>query len=198
VIAALTLMLVHQVVQRTSPDGGPLPVVFVNILAWIVASLAGLVARRARMLWLRAGLDRAGLFVLGERTAIYAGGLMLLSAAVMLTTYSIAVRPELAMAILVFVIAQLAFATALLYFGLSLTRGWTVTDIFGGIGLGLLWILQMILLLPQNIIARPTVAPVVIGISLLLALLLRLHARGRWLSADWHLVRPPAMRRYAS
>ena len=48
VIAALTLMLVHQVVQRTSPDGGPLPVVFVNILAWIVASLAGLVARRSR------------------------------------------------------------------------------------------------------------------------------------------------------
>ena len=103
VISALVLMLMHQLLQRISPDGGPLPVVFVNILAWIVASLASVVARRARMLWLRAGPDRAGLFALGERTALYAGGLMMLSAAVMLTAYSIAIRPDLAIRILVFV-----------------------------------------------------------------------------------------------
>jgi hypothetical protein len=196
VIAALVIMLMHQLLQRTSPDGDPLPVVFVNVLAWIAASLASVVARRARMLWLRAGLDRAGLFALGERTALHAAGLMILSAAVMLTAYSIAVRPDLAIRILVYVISQLVFSTGLLYFGLSLTRGWTVADTFGGICMGLLWIVQMIVLLPQNTIDRPVVTPVVMGISLVLALALRLHARRRWLSVDWHLTRP-VLPRYA-
>ncbi len=147
------------------------------------------------MLWLRAGLDRAGLFALGERTVLMAYAQMLLSATLVLGIFSIAVKPEQTARILVFALSQMAYSTVLFYFGLSQTRGWTAEAIAGCIGLGLGLIVQMILLLPQTTGIPAVIALVLMGISVLLALLLRQHARRRWLSLDWHLTRPPVAQR---
>jgi hypothetical protein len=193
--SALVILPIYLLQRRTPAGVVMLPVTFVVIFSGIAGSLSYMVSRRARMLWLRAGLDRPALFVLGERTALHAFALMLVTATIALTLFSIAVRPDQAGKIVVYAASQLAYAAVLFYFGLSQTRGWNAEAIFGCIVLGLGLIAQMILLLPQNAGIPPVMAPVMTGISVLLALLLRQHARKRWLSLDWHLTRPPVVAR---
>jgi hypothetical protein len=195
--AALVILPIYLLQRNTSAGVVMLPVTFVTIFSGVAGSLSYMVARRARMLWLRAGLDRPGLFALGERTALQASAQMMVSAAIVLVIFSIAVKPDQAGRILVYAVSQLAYASVLFYFGLSQTRGWTAEGIAGCIILGLGLIVQMILLLPHTTGIPPVIAPVMIGISVLLSLLLRQHARKRWQTLDWHLTRPPVVQRQA-
>ncbi len=196
-MSALVVLPIYFLQRKSS--GGPimLPVTFVTIFSGVAGGMSYMVARRARMLWLRAGLDRAGLFALGERTSLVAFSQMVLSAAVVLGVFSIVVKPEMTARILIYVVTQLAYATVVFYFGLSQTRAWTAAGVAGCILIGLGMIAQMILLLPQNARIPPAIAPALFGISVLLALLLRHHARKRWLTLDWHLTRPPVIQRQA-
>lgn len=196
-LSALVILPLYYLLRRSSAGFLALPVVLLTILAGSCGSLTYMVTRRARTLWLRAGFDRAGLFMLSERIALQGTALMFVGAAVVLAGFSIAARPDQGDRILVFAMAQLAYAMVLFYFGLSQTRDFSAATVFGYIGLGLGLIVQMILLLPQTTGISPIVAPILMGISLLLALMLRSLARARWLSIDWHLTRPPIMRREA-
>jgi hypothetical protein len=119
----------------------------------------------------------------------------MLSGTLVLAGYSVAVRPDLAPRIALYVATQLFYALGLFYFGLSLTRGWTGGSIAGAIGLGLGWIAQLILLPLQSTGMSPVIALGMLGISVLLVLLLRQHAHKRWLSLDWHLTRPAVVQR---
>jgi hypothetical protein len=193
--SALMILPIYML-QRKGPAGVVmLPVTFICMFSGIAGGLSYMVARRARLLWLRAGLDRPALFALGERTALHAFALLVITAAVVLVLFSIAVKPQQTSRILVYAASQVAFATVLFYFGLSQTRGWNAEAIFGCVFLGVGLIAQMILLLPQNTGTPGVIAPVMCAISVLLALLLRQHARKRWLSLDWHLTRPPVVAR---
>jgi hypothetical protein len=193
--SALVILPIY-LLQRKTPAGVVmLPVTFVAIFSGIAGSLSYMVARRARMLWLRAGLDRHGLFALGERTALLSSGQLLVTGTIVLGIFSIAVKPDQTGRILVYALSQLAYGAVLFYFGLSQTRSWTAEGIAGCVILGLGLIAQMILLLPSTTGIPPVIAPVMIAISVLLALLLRQHARKRWLSLDWHLTRPPVVQR---
>jgi hypothetical protein len=191
------ILPIYLLQRNTSAGVVMLPVTFVTIFSGVAGSLSYMVARRSRMLWLRAGLDRPGLFALGERTALHASAQMMVSAAIVLVIFSIAVKPDQAGRILIYAVSQLAYASVLFYFGLSQTRGWTAEGIVGCIILGLGLIVQMILLLPHTTGIPPVIAPVMIGISVLLSLLLRQHARKRWQTLDWHLTRPPVVQRQA-
>jgi hypothetical protein len=194
-MSALVILPIWFLQRKDSGGLVVLPVTFMCIFSGVAGSMSHMVARRARMLWLRAGLDRAGLFALGERTALQAFSQMLTTATLLLGMFSIAVRPEMTARILVFIVTQLAYATVLFYFGLSRTRAWTAAGIAGCIFLGLGMIVQMILLLPQTTGIPGVIAPLMFGISVLLALLLRQYARKRWQSLDWHLTRPPVLQR---
>ncbi|MEO8306415.1 MAG: hypothetical protein ABI616_00060 [Pseudomonadota bacterium] len=194
-LSALVILPFYLLQRKASSGVAALPVTFVTIFSGIAGGLSYMVARRARMLWLRAGLDRSGLFAVGERTALQAFALMVVTAAIVLAAFSIAVKPDLASRILVYAVSQMAYATVLFYFGLAQTRGWTAGAIGGCILLGLGLIVQMILLLPQTTGISPVVAPVMIAISVLLSLLLRQHARRRWQTLDWHLNRPAVIAR---
>ncbi len=193
VMSAVALLLIRFPHATNAPGSFPLPVVFLNLFSWLAAALAAMATRRARLLWLRAGVDRASLFLLTERTTLQAAGLMMLGGTFVLTGYSIAVRPDLAPQTAVYVATQLSCALALFYFGMSLTRGWTAGRIAGAIVLGLGWIAQMILMPPHSRGISPVIAPAILGIAVLLALLLRQHASKRWQSLDWHLTRPAAV-----
>jgi hypothetical protein len=193
VMSAVALLLIRFPHAANAPGSFPLPVVFLNLFSWLAAALAAMATRRARLLWLRAGMDRASLFLLAERTTLQAAGLMMLGGTFVLTGYSIAMRPDLAPQTAVYVATQLSCALALFYSGLSLTRGWTAGRIAVAIALGLGWIAQMILLPPHSRGTSPVIAPAILGIAVLLALLLRQHARKRWHSLDWHLTRPAAV-----
>jgi hypothetical protein len=195
IMSALVVLPIYFLQRKTSGGLIMLPVTFVTIFSGVAGGMSYMVARRARMLWLRAGLDRAGLFALGERTSLVAFAQMVLSAAIVLGVFSIIIRPEMTARILMYVGTQLAYAAVVFYFGLSQTRAWTAAGIAGCILIGLGMIAQMILLLPQNTGIPPVIAPVMLAISLSLALLLRQHARKRWLSLDWHLTRPPVVQR---
>lgn len=196
-MSVLVILPLYYLQRRGNADFLALPVVVLTIFASISGSLSYMVTRRARTLWLRAGLDRTGLFCLSERTALQGAALMFVGAAIVLAGSSIAVRPDQGDRILVFAVAQLAYAMVLFYFGLSQTRDFSAATVLGYIGLGLGLIVQMILVLPQTTGISPIVAPILMGISLSLALMLRSLARARWLSIDWHLTRPPIMRREA-
>jgi hypothetical protein len=195
IMSALVVLPIYFLQRKQGNGVVMLPVTFLTIFSGVAGGMSYMVARRARMLWLRAGLDRAGLFALGERTAAQAFSQMVISAALVLGIFSIVVKPEMTPRILVFIATQVAFATVLFYFGLSRTRNWTAAGIAACIVLGLGMILQMILLLPQTTGIPPVIAPALFGISVSLALLLRQHARRRWLSLDWHLTRPPVVQR---
>jgi hypothetical protein len=195
IISALVVLPVYFLQRKQLNGVVMLPVTFVTIFSGMAGGMSYMAARRARMLWLRAGLDRAGLFALGERTTLLAFSQMVLSATVVLGAFSIIVKPDMTPRILLFVGTQLAYATVVFYFGLSQTRTWTAAGIAGCILIGLGMIAQMILLLPQNTGIPPVIAPSMLGISVLLALLLRQHARKRWLTLDWHLTRPPVLPR---
>jgi hypothetical protein len=167
-----------------------LPNFLLSMAAMSGATAAYMLVRRARQLWLRHGPDRAGLFLMVER-----GGLelvlllmgILAGAVLALVLFN---RPGLAVPLLVYSIAQVLFSICLFYGGLSLTRGWTPDELGLSIALALLFVVQTIALRPT----QGTSTALLLGalvFYLVLALLLRRHARRRWLTLDWRLARLP-------
>jgi hypothetical protein len=160
-----------------------LPVVYIS---WGAMSFA--LTRRARILWLRSGMDRMALFRQVERSGMVGAMLSfgLLMIAIML--HSLARWPAQADAIVVFLVVQIPFLVCLFYVGLSLTRGWTAQDVLLCLGLCVLLAGEAFLLQPWSG-HQSSAAPLVFVALLMLALLLRWHARRRWRGLDWRVAR---------
>jgi hypothetical protein len=162
-----------------------LPVVYVS---WGVLSF--LQTRRARILWLRAGMDRMALFRQVERSGLRSAMLLFGFVMVAIVLHSLIRWPANTESIVAFSVVQIAFLICLFYGGLSLTGGWTVQDVLLCIGLCVLLGGEITLLQPWS--GHPSSAtPFVLVALLILAVLLRWHACRRWRGLDWRVARMP-------
>jgi hypothetical protein len=161
------------------------------------AQLAYMTTRRARMLWLRTGSDRASLFAMAERKGLLAAlwSLLLLTAA--LAALTLLRRPEHLAALVVFALAQIPVWACLFYGGLCLTRGWTAEEVLLFIGLAVLLVFEMATLQPFQVLRAGGLSPASmslgVGVAVLLIPLLRWYARRRWLALDWRVARMPSL-----
>jgi hypothetical protein len=160
-----------------------LPVV---VLCWAVMGYA--LSRRVRVLWLRAGLDRLGLFREVERSGLLVGLVGIGVFLIALLLYALAKWPANKETILIFVAVQVPCVACFFYGGMSFTQRWAAMDTLIATGLCALLAAQILLLRPWSGEPRP-VAPFVLGTVLALAPILRWHARRRWLSLDWRVAR---------
>jgi hypothetical protein len=153
-----------------------------------IFSSPALVAR-ARMLWLRAGLDRDALFLAVERQALRGALAMLVIPVVVLVTMSLMHRPGLALPILLYAATQVVFNVLFLHAGLTATRGSGFESVLVFIALGLPFLVMSIILQPgRGAFVWTYVAT--IGVSAVLTLLLRRCAMRAWRQLDWRVAGP--------
>lgn len=158
------------------------------------ATQGHIIARRARLLWLRAGLDRSALFALAGRQGLVFTALAYVIPMVALLGSAIWLQPEQTSALLAYGVAVLASGICLLYAGLSTTHDWDFADIALMSFMALLQIFMVVLTRPgaANSIAWA------LGFTAALAVLarvLRAHALRRWLELDWRVMRMLQTRR---
>lgn len=151
-----------------------------------------LVARRSKMLWLRGGLDRMGLFHLCEKQAWRCFGVM---AAPMVGLFvgACLLKPSVAVGYTVMLAFHFCAGMCLLYLGLMHVQGWRGVDIICGTVLFLVWIISFVT--TQLVLEIPWLLPVLIGAFLGVAFGLRTAAMRRWQHIDWLVckqTRPPA------
>lgn len=167
------------------------------MLALMSGAFSYSAVRRARLLWLRAGLDRAALFAYSERLLarcvltllLAAGGAILLIVA----RESPAILPRLPQLVLALVL----LGAAGLYAGMASTRGLEFWQVIAGIVIVVVGIAQCIgAIFPEK--ESVQVAVIAWVMSAGLPLLMREFARRRWLSLDWRVARLPQGWRIAS
>lgn len=156
--------------------------------------------RRVRMLWLRTGMDRAGLFQLAQKQGttpillMWAGSLFVILAA------QLTLHPEQAQTILACAAVQSMLGTCLFFHGLASTRGWGVQAFFEAVGWFVLGMLAIIFAAPARL-AAPGLSPslpmlsIVFVLLALLAVGMRWRAQRRWLTLDWRVAKLQVMPR---
>jgi hypothetical protein len=169
--------------------------IFLPIFMVTTAALGFSLTRRARLLWMRPGQDRAQLFARAERGGLAFTMPALGIAAVVFLAYSLLHWPERSTQILFFATAQVTFAFCLFYCGLSLTRGWAAFDVVLVGALCVFFVTEVILLRPWN--EQQSGAAGLLGAMLLMVPVLRWHARRRWRAIDWRVARLLLARRSA-
>lgn len=173
------------------PGGNP-EFVFALVICFMAALIpgtcSGIMARRARRLWLTAGTGRAELFSAIEsqcwRLIFFALGTALLMA-VPLVAVSNHSAPGL-ITLVAMATLPLSCGSALVYAGLLYIRGNRFVDILI-IGGNVLLLMAVAL----SASADSHAFPPLIGIQIILVPLLRQVARGRWNHIDWLLLRQP-------
>ncbi len=142
---------------------------------------------RSRALWLRTGLDRAGLLRHAEVTGLLPIMASALASILIIILTQHWLRPDLLITILLNAFALVALAACMAYAGLSFTSSWSIPTVLAFIGTCVL-ALAGILVLGAN----RSQDFLVVSIALLasLALLLRALALHRWRSLDWRVKRP--------
>lgn len=186
-ILTFAVLLVRHFMDISDPTR-QVPDFYLLVFTMVGAPLGLLMVARSRLLWLRAGLTRAGLFSLAEREGLATYSLTLGMGVIGFVAISLANRPDMAAAILIFTAAQIAFALCLFYLGMIHTRGWDAESVLLPIGLVLVYGLQAIATRPRGGMP-PGIPAAALGLILLLAWLLRRRARGRWLALDWRVAR---------
>jgi hypothetical protein len=173
------------------PGGNPAFVFALTICfmaALIPGTCSGIMARRARRLWLTAGTGRAELFGAIEsqcwRLIFFALGTALLMA-VPLVAVSNHSAPGL-ITLIAMATLPLSSGSALVYAGLLYIRGNRFVDILI-IGGNVLLLMAVELSASANSQAFPPL----LAIQIILVPLLRQVARGRWNRIDWLLLRQP-------
>lgn len=156
--------------------------------AMMGGTMAYMTTRRSRMLWLRAGFDRAGLFSSAERNGLVATLLSMTILIAVTAALTLRQRPELGTELLMFSIAQLTVALCVFYGGMALTHGWNAEDLLLCFGLGALFIFQMFFTKPAAGNSLTALAAV-ITVHALVAALLRFYARRSWLKLDWRVAK---------
>jgi hypothetical protein len=165
-------------------SSGPPRASKVPVAVFFSAFLAYPIVRRSRLLWLRGGLDRNGLFLTAERHAwrtvlAFCSALMVLSLVLPLTQgYEQALKAVLNISL------TLAFISCLLYGGLAITRDTSVALIM--LVFPVLW---FVLNLETNF--SPWTHPIALVMLGALAIGLRAYARRNWLELDWRLTGAP-------
>lgn len=207
IVSVLTMMLVMTfsmglVARKQSgvqPGAGAgmliATMLFLAIFMISSPSLGFRLTRCARLLWLRAGMDRAALFARAERNGLPAALLPVSVALLGSLVMVLLEQPEQARAVMLYGATQLAVGACLFYAGLSLTRGWYVPDILRCLVLGALFMVEIVKLRPWGG-GWAAVTPEVLAIVLLVTPVQRWQARHRWLALDWRVARPlPVMHR---
>ncbi|MEO8316059.1 MAG: hypothetical protein ABI645_14850 [Pseudomonadota bacterium] len=184
-IAAL-LAILHLVFN----DAGQPPLSAILMTPALYGALyGGGCVSRARMLWLRAGQDRAALFVTAEHFALQVTALLAAIPVAVFVIDAVIQQPSVAASIILHAATQMAFATCAVYAGITYTRG--APQIFGlFVVLGLPSLVALVKLEPHTVTSPwPHIGALLLFSAL--ALLLRGIARRSWLRLDWRLVGPP-------
>jgi hypothetical protein len=174
------------------------PADFLFLIAMLQGTIGFMIVRRARQMWLRAGLGRSALFRLVERIGLPTSLLTFgAGAAILVPLTAMLGQPEQAPLALLFAAALLMLATGVFYFGLSLTRGWNGADVMIGAGIFFLFIaVSNAIKLGRD----PSIAALWIGTGVfaLMTLLMRWRAMRRWRALDWRIARLSTTGRSAS
>jgi len=191
-VALVTVLPNLEKARASGPN--PFIVLVLAALGIMAATLANTIARRARLLWLRAGLDRAALFALAEREGLISCALAYCIPVAALIGFGIFTQPGSTTAYLAYGLVSLASAQCLFHAGLATTRNWDAADITLMAGLVVLQVVLTVLTRPgaENSVAWA------LGFSAALAVLaqiLRAYARRRWQLLDWRVMRMLQTRR---
>jgi hypothetical protein len=175
--------------NKTGPSA--LLLFMVPFLSFQCAVTGFTTARRARLLWLRTGVDRSGLFRLAESLGLRASmaGWGVVAGAVLAVL--LATDPASAGKSLLFVGAQSVVALCMYYAGLAIVRNWEASDVILCITFLLLLLVQMVLANPGGGIPRLQALITLLTAAVLL-LPLRWYAQRRWHRLDWRLIKPTA------
>ncbi len=189
---ALIFIAVSFATPRARPGQSHLLLFMLPFLSVQCAVMGFSTARRARLLWLRNGMDRKGLFAqaekLGLRAAMITWGLVTGAAA----TFMIVAEPANASMVLLFVAAQGLFATCVFYVGMALVRNWGASDVTLCVSAILLLIVQMTFAHPLGGVPQQQPLITLLAAGALL-LPLRWYTQRRWVGLDWRLIQPPRL-----
>jgi hypothetical protein len=170
--------------------------IFAPVILVTWGSMGFALTRRARILWLRAGLDRIALFRRAERSGLLAGAMAQGIVMVAFVLFALSIWPEDRGVVLLICAVLAAFCACLFYAGMSLTRGWVAVDFALCAGLLLLFAFTLIVL-PRWAHEQRTFALASPFAMTLLAVVLRWRARHRWRALDWRVARMLQMPRRA-
>jgi hypothetical protein len=185
------LFLLMQVILPRAPDAREgLLMMMLPFLTFNSAVMGYTTARRARLLWLRTGVDRAGLYRVAERLGLCASMITwgLVGGAVL--AYALAMNPDNARNILLFVASQGAAAVCMFYGGFALVKDWSLLDKAITLILLVLFLLQITVLGPRQMGSHVQSWTLLLLIASVLALALRWYGQHQWRLVDWRLIRP--------
>lgn len=187
---ALLFLAMQLVIPSKAQQNNGLLMSMLPFLVFNSAIMGYTTARRARLLWLRAATDRAGLFAAAEKLGLIASLATWCVVGAAVVGYSLLTSPERGSWIFLYVASQAAAAICMFYGGFALVRDWSARDKAITVGLVLLFILQISVLGPSQAgnMAIPWTSLLVI--ASLLALALRWYAQRQWRAIDWQLIRP--------
>ena len=189
---AAVFVAVSLFTPKPQSDHGRLLLFMMPFLSFQCAVMGYTTARRARLLWLRTGADRRGLFALAENLGLRASMTtwgIVCGAALIFILFAAPGRATLAVT---FAAAQGVAAVCMFYVGLALVRNWRASDVVLSVSFLLLLIVQMILANPGSDLQR--MQPLItLAIATALVLPLRWYALRRWQGLDWRLIAPPKL-----
>jgi hypothetical protein len=181
------LLAVALVAVRFLPFLPPTPLLLI-MPAVGGAILANSSMRRARLLWLRAGLDRSALFATAEKSALRQTALATACPFVVFVVMGFLQHPSAAPAFALYTGTQLAVAACAVFAGMTYLRGapqvvvqFVVLGVTGGVAL---------FKLDPQVTASTSMQLGALLVFSGLALMLRGIARRSWIRLDWQVARP--------
>jgi hypothetical protein len=186
IITSLITVLLHLLIKQ--PDQRSLTFIL-TILAISSVTMTVMGVRRSRLLWLRAGLDRAALFAVTERHALRATLSLFAVPVAVFVTMGVTQQPALAAPLLLHTATQMALGACAMYAGTTVTRGVNAGTFVMFIALGIVGIVAMSILQPHKVIS-PLAHIVAFSLFSGLALVLRSYAKSAWLKLDWRMAGP--------
>jgi hypothetical protein len=163
-------------------------------LAFQFGALGYATARRARLLWLRAGMTREALFRLGERQALRASLITWAVVAVVAFALSALADPSRIPQQLLYVAASAAVGTVLFYAGFATVKAWHVGDMLLYIFLGVLFVVQFALaaMAWKDGDSTATTTSILLAAAIL-TIAMRWLAHRRWRGLDWRIATLPTV-----
>lgn len=196
---ALIFIAVRYMTDRSGPgpnSGGSGTLFMLPFLAIMCTPVGYSMARRARLLWLRTGLNRAALFHQAEQKGLLAMGITWCIPAATILAGAAATGQHPAMPLVVAYVLPASLLAALLFYGgLAMTRG------FGPNAL----LVVVLFILYSGIVAlvhptaqiRTSHSLAAAGLTIVAIVLLRAFGLRSWRSLDWRIAKmpPPSRRR---
>jgi hypothetical protein len=172
--------------------GRPLLISGVSLLPIISCTFTPHIVRRSRLLWLRAGLDRAGLFATAEGLAWRAVIAMVSSPAILFAFLTLTQWPGQILSTMLFIALELAIAGCFLYAGLAVTRGWNAAVIGVLVAMVAPAAVVSSSFAPLQVVSAGAFAVALPAFGIL-AVVMRGFARRAWLVLDWRVAGKPLL-----